>query len=145
MKIVGSAIGIVILLVAGACLWQAASKQPGPMGKEDFRRRVHALASYANETALFVEQLAARELTGSFTKVHREELEKNVAEESIKLEAPLPADLAAGGAKARLLAAGLGAALKEIPERVADPAALRRIHDDARRIGAELSGIGGAK
>jgi predicted dinucleotide-binding enzyme len=145
MKIVGTAIGIVLFLVAGAFLWQAASKNPGPMKKEDFERTTHALASYANETVLFVEQLSARELTAAFARTHRDYLEENVADESRKLVAPLPSDLAAAGAKARTLAARLGAALKDIRGKVADRAALEEIHDEVKRIGAELAGLEGAK
>jgi DNA polymerase III sliding clamp (beta) subunit (PCNA family) len=138
MKIVGTAIGIALFLVAGAFLWHAAAQRPGPMEREDFARTVRALASYAKETKLFVEQLQDGQLTASFTRTHREKLEENVSDESKKLEAPLPADLSARGEKVRALAADLDASLKLIQQAVADGVAMRKIQDEVKRIGDEL-------
>ena len=134
--------GIVVAVAAAAgglaYLYTRASMPPQPMERGELLRIVRQLASDARESERLAALVATGQVTQHYARATHEKISEDVRDAQKQLDIPPPKGREDDATQVGELAAEMKQLLDDSAPYLADPAAMRRLHDEHAKIAADL-------
>jgi len=143
-KVAGYVAGWLAIAVCAVALYQRAATVPEPMKPEELSRVARILASDAMEAQGLARALATGQLTEHFARAQHEQLSQDLDDIRKSLDQPPPTGAQDRVQKLADAARRLDDAVKSVPSRMADAAAMAQVANDEGAIARDVGAGGGS-